>query len=91
MLGYADAVGLPVHVLLTKADKLKRGQAAKAMLEVRKELGDSATVQQFSALNRQGEDEAPAPGSTDPPARRDATAGSQRTPPHRARGSVRPG
>jgi GTP-binding protein len=58
MLGYADSVGLPVHVLLTKADKLKRGQAAKAMLEVRKELGDIATVQQFSALNRQGEAEA---------------------------------
>ena len=58
MLAFADAVGLPVHVLLTKADKLKRGQAAKALLEVRKELGDMATVQHFSALTRQGEDEA---------------------------------
>ena len=58
MLSFADAVGLPVHVLLTKTDKLKRGQAAKALLEVRKELGDTATVQHFSALNRQGEDEA---------------------------------
>ena len=58
MLAFADAVGLPVHVLLTKADKLKRGQAAKALLEVRKELGDIATVQHFSALTRQGEDEA---------------------------------
>jgi GTP-binding protein len=58
MLAFADAVGLPVHVLLTKADKLKRGQAAKALLEVKKELGDNATVQQFSALNRQGEAEA---------------------------------
>ena len=25
MLAFADAVALPVHVLLTKADKLKRG------------------------------------------------------------------
>jgi GTP-binding protein len=58
MLAFADAVGLPVHVLLTKADKLKRGQAAKALLEVRKELSDIATVQHFSALTRQGEDEA---------------------------------
>ena len=58
MLAFADAVGLPVHVLLTKADKLKRGQAAKALLEVRKELGDVATVQHFSALSRQGETEA---------------------------------
>jgi GTP-binding protein len=58
MLAFADAVGLPVHVLLTKADKLKRGQAAKALLEVKKELGDNATIQQFSALSRQGETEA---------------------------------
>ncbi len=58
MLAFADAVGLPVHVLLTKADKLKRGQAANALLEVKKELGDNATVQQFSALSRQGETEA---------------------------------
>ena len=58
MLAFAEAVGLPVHVLLTKADKLKRGQAAKALLEVRRELGDAATVQHFSALSRQGEAEA---------------------------------
>lgn len=58
MLAFADAVGLPVHVLLTKADKLKRGQAATALLEVRRDLGDRATVQHFSALSRQGEQEA---------------------------------
>ena len=58
MMAFADEVALPVHILLTKADKLKRGQAAKAMLEVRRDLGDTATVQQFSALNRQGEEEA---------------------------------
>ena len=58
MLAFADSVGLPAHVLLTKTDKLKRGQAAKALLEVRKELGDMATVQHFSALKRDGESEA---------------------------------
>lgn len=58
MLAFAETVGLPTHVLLTKADKLKRGQGAKALLEVRRELGDVATVQHFSALTRQGEDEA---------------------------------
>ncbi len=58
MIGYAEAVGLPVHVLLAKADKLKRGQAASALLAVRRELEGTATVQAFSALNRQGEDEA---------------------------------
>lgn len=58
MLEFAKSVSLPVHVLLTKADKLKRGKAATALLQVRKELGDTATVQLFSALNRQGTDEA---------------------------------
>jgi len=58
MLAFAESVSLPVHVLLTKADKLKRGQAATAHLEVAKALGDSATVQLFSALNRQGVEEA---------------------------------
>ncbi|NCF25368.1 MAG: YihA family ribosome biogenesis GTP-binding protein [Gammaproteobacteria bacterium] len=58
MIAFAESVELPVHILLTKADKLKKGQAAAAVLDVRKELGDRATVQQFSALKRQGEQEA---------------------------------
>ena len=58
MLAWCNAAGLPCHILLTKADKLKKGQAASAVLEVRKELGERATVQPFSALKRQGEDEA---------------------------------
>ena len=58
MLSFAEQVALPTHVLLTKTDKLKRGQAAKALLEVRRDLGDVATVQHFSALTRLGEDEA---------------------------------
>ena len=58
MLALADSVGLPVHVLLTKADKLKRGQASTALLEVRKTLGDAATAQLFSALKKTGLDEA---------------------------------
>ncbi|MBT8091165.1 MAG: ribosome biogenesis GTP-binding protein YihA/YsxC [Gammaproteobacteria bacterium] len=58
MLSFAESVGLPTHVLLTKTDKLKRGQAAKALLEVRRELGSAATVQHFSALSRLGEHEA---------------------------------
>lgn len=58
MLGFAESVSLPVHLLLTKADKLKRGQAATAHLEVTRALGDRASIQLFSALNRQGVDEA---------------------------------
>lgn len=58
MLAFAATVNLPAHILLTKSDKLKRGQAATALLQVRKELGDAATVQLFSALNRSGCDAA---------------------------------
>ena len=58
MLAFADSVGIAVHILLTKADKLKRGKAATALLEVKKELGRSASAQLFSAHNRQGVEEA---------------------------------
>ena len=58
MLQFAEEVTLPVHVLLTKADKLKRGAAATAVLEVRKVLDGRATVQAFSATKHTGEDEA---------------------------------
>ena len=58
MLGFAGSIGLPTHVLLTKADKLKRGQAAAALLAVRRDLADTASAQHFSALSRLGEDEA---------------------------------
>lgn len=58
MMAFAEDVGLPIHILLTKADKLKRGQAANAALQVGKEVGRRATVQLFSAHDRQGADEA---------------------------------
>lgn len=58
MLEFAEAVGLPVHVLLTKSDKLKHGQVANAVLEARKSLDGRASVQAFSALNRDGDTEA---------------------------------
>jgi len=60
MLTFAASVDLQTHVLLTKADKLKRGQAATALLQVRKELGGKASVQLFSALKKSGCEEAQA-------------------------------
>jgi GTP-binding protein len=57
MLSFADSVSVPVHVLLTKTDKLKRGKATTALQEVSTELGDSASVQLFSALRKQGVEE----------------------------------
>lgn len=62
MLGYAVERGLPAHALLTKADKLGRGQQAQTLQKVRKELAslyaDNVTVQTFSGESRQGVDEA---------------------------------
>ena len=58
MLTFAESVEVPVHILLTKADKLKRGKAATALLAVNKELACSTSAQLFSALNRQGVPEA---------------------------------
>ncbi|WP_411833286.1 ribosome biogenesis GTP-binding protein YihA/YsxC [Pseudoxanthomonas mexicana] len=62
MLGYAVQRGLPAHALLTKADKLGRGQQANALQAVRRELfsayGDSVGVQTFSGESKQGVEQA---------------------------------
>lgn len=58
LLALCASVSVPVHALLTKADKLKRGQAATALLTAKKELGDTASAQQFSSLKHTGVDEA---------------------------------
>ena len=61
MLGWAKQAELPIHILLTKSDKLGRGAGGNALQQVRKELkeaGLNASVQLFSSLNHQGRDEA---------------------------------
>jgi GTP-binding protein len=52
------AEGLPVHVLLSKADKLNRGESAKVLRETRAALEGRATAQLFSVLAKTGIDEA---------------------------------
>ncbi|MGO1625476.1 MAG: ribosome biogenesis GTP-binding protein YihA/YsxC [Halomonadaceae bacterium] len=57
LLGTADERDLPVHILLTKADKLKKGPANAALQKVRHQLfewEDLVTVQLFSALKKDG-------------------------------------
>lgn len=59
LLDWCWQVGMPVHVLLTKADKLKRGAAQNTLLKVQRELESQApdglcSVQLFSALNGTG-------------------------------------
>ena len=60
MLNWAAQAGLPVHILLTKADKLKRGPATNALLGVEKLLRDMdpgytlLSAQIFSSLKKTG-------------------------------------
>lgn len=60
MLEWARQSNMPVHVLLTKADKLKRGPANNILLKVKKQLSEMhphASVQLFSALKREGSEQ----------------------------------
>lgn len=60
MIDWAIARELPVHILLTKADKISRGEAQSTVLKIRKHyelLGDLISVQAFSSLKKQGVDE----------------------------------
>ncbi|WP_430460666.1 ribosome biogenesis GTP-binding protein YihA/YsxC [Thalassolituus sp. LLYu03] len=59
MIRWADRSAMPVHILLTKADKLSRGPAQTALLAVKKALKDistQVTIQTFSSLKGDGLD-----------------------------------
>ena len=61
MLNWASHIALPVHVLLTKADKLKNGPAKSTLLKVQSTLhkiNPMFSAQTFSSLKRTGIDEA---------------------------------
>ena len=60
MLQWCNHFQLPAHVLLTKADKIKRGPQQSSKLQTQKKLkkaGIDASVQVFSALKKTGLDE----------------------------------
>jgi GTP-binding protein len=57
MLEWARESDMPLHILMTKSDKLKKGPASKQLMMVKKELvqyGENVTVQLFSSLKRDG-------------------------------------
>ena len=61
MLEWCEGRGLQVHILLTKADKLKRGPATSTLQQLRKSVAKydvKITAQLFSALKRTGLEEA---------------------------------
>lgn len=60
MLRWAKEGGLPVHVLLTKADKFKYGPAKNVLLQTKREMEKldlPFTIQLFSSLKKEGIDE----------------------------------
>lgn len=61
LLDWSHRCALPTLVLLTKADKLKRGAAKNAYFQVKKELEEHASLTDiilFSSLNKDGVKEA---------------------------------
>jgi GTP-binding protein len=58
MLAYAEARGLPSHVLLSKCDKLGRNEARRTLAAAREALAGRAGVQLFSAESGEGLDAA---------------------------------
>lgn len=60
MIEWCTHTRLPLHILLTKSDKLKFGAAKNTLLQVQKELSRIevvVTLQLFSALNKTGIDD----------------------------------
>ena len=63
MLDWFVPTGKPVHILLTKSDKLSRQQSTLTLLKVKAYLGENypqCSVQLFSSLKKQGLEEAEA-------------------------------
>ena len=61
MIDWFVPSGRPMHVLLTKSDKLSRGAATATLQDVRRQLaplGPQVTVQLFSSLKKTGVEEA---------------------------------
>lgn len=62
MLNWAVDVNMPVHILLTKSDKLKAGPAKSTQLKIEEQLreanvDDLVSVQLFSSLKKKGLDQ----------------------------------
>lgn len=57
LANWAGTQGLPLHLVLTKADKLGRGKQKEALMSVRNKLDEQVGVQTFSATSGQGRDE----------------------------------
>jgi GTP-binding protein len=57
LLELLSAAAIPLHVVLTKADKLSRNEAAQTLRRATTDLGPRATAQLFSAIDGSGLEE----------------------------------
>jgi len=62
MIRWASESEMPIHLLLTKSDKLKKGPASNTLLKVKQELAkeeltSNISLQTFSSLKKEGLDE----------------------------------
>jgi GTP-binding protein len=57
MLNWCNQSNMPVHILLTKADKLSYGKATTVLQQVSKTLSKDNSIQLFSAIKRTGIEE----------------------------------
>jgi len=62
MIRWASKSEMPIHLLLTKSDKLKKGPASNTLLKVKQELAkeeltSNISLQTFSSLKKEGLDE----------------------------------
>jgi GTP-binding protein len=57
LIQWSQEANVPLHILLTKADKLKRGAQNSALFKTRDQLPEGVTIQLFSSSNGLGLEE----------------------------------
>jgi GTP-binding protein len=57
LIQWSQEANIPLHILLTKADKLKRGAQNSALFKTRDQLPEGVTIQLFSSSNGLGLEE----------------------------------
>ncbi|MBA58691.1 MAG: YihA family ribosome biogenesis GTP-binding protein [Gammaproteobacteria bacterium] len=56
MINWLKSINLPIHILLTKSDKLSKNNKLRALSDTIKELGQKISCQTFSSTQKDGLD-----------------------------------
>ena len=54
MMTWLCSIDLPIHVLLTKSDKLSKSSRSRELTRVKRDLGDKISCQLFSSKSQEG-------------------------------------